>query len=214
MAGTKLADLRKDYTLNGLSKQDVLVNPLNQFEKWFEEAQAAGVIEPNAMVISTLGADGYPHGRVVLLKEVDAAGFLFYTNYNSHKGADLKIHPVAALTFWWAELERQVRVTGTVEKVLETESDAYFSIRPRSSQLGAWVSDQSEVIENRAFLAERLAQLEQKFHNQPVPRPPHWGGYRVIPKEIEFWQGRPSRLHDRIRYRIENEEWIIERLSP
>lgn len=214
MAGTKLADLRKDYTLNGLSKQDVLVNPLNQFEKWFEEAQAAGVIEPNAMVISTLGADGYPHGRVVLLKEVDAAGFLFYTNYKSHKGADLKIHPVAALTFWWAELERQVRVTGTVEKVLETESDAYFSIRPRSSQLGAWVSEQSEVIENRAFLAERLAQLEQKFLNKPVPRPPHWGGYRVIPKEIEFWQGRPSRLHDRIRYRIENEEWIIERLSP
>lgn len=214
MAGTKLADLRKDYTLNGLSKQDVLVNPFNQFEKWFEEALTAEVIEPNAMVISTLGDDGYPHGRVVLLKEVDSTGFLFYTNYNSHKGADIKAHPVAALTFWWAELERQVRVTGTVEKVHETESEAYFSIRPRSSQLGAWVSEQSNVIENRSFLAERLAQLEQKFKDQPVPRPPHWGGYRVIPREIEFWQGRPSRLHDRIRYRIENEEWIIERLSP
>jgi pyridoxamine 5'-phosphate oxidase len=214
MAGTKLADLRKDYTLNGLSKQDVLVNPFNQFEKWFEEALTAEVIEPNAMVISTFGDDGYPHGRVVLLKEVDSTGFLFYTNYNSHKGADIKAHPVAALTFWWAELERQVRVTGTVEKVHETESEAYFSIRPRSSQLGAWVSEQSNVIENRSFLVERLAQLEQKFKDQPVPRPPHWGGYRVIPREIEFWQGRPSRLHDRIRYRIENEEWIIERLSP
>lgn len=214
MTGTKLADLRKDYTLNGLSKQDVLANPFKQFEKWFEETQSAEVIEPNAMVLSTLGEDGFPHGRVVLLKEVDSTGFLFYTNYNSHKGADLKAHRVAALTFWWGELERQVRVTGTVEKVRDADSDAYFSIRPRGSQLGAWVSDQSEVIENRAFLADKLVQLEQQFQDQPIPRPPHWGGYRVIPVEIEFWQGRPSRLHDRIRYRLENQEWKIERLSP
>ncbi|WP_428660937.1 pyridoxamine 5'-phosphate oxidase [Runella sp.] len=214
MASTKLANLRKDYTLNGLSKQDVLENPFKQFEKWFEEAQSAEVIEPNGMVVSTLGEDGYPHGRVVLLKEVDSAGFLFYTNYNSHKGADLNIHPVASLTFWWAELERQVRIIGTVEKVTEAESDAYFSIRPRGSQLGAWVSEQSQIIENRAFLSEKLAQIEQKFAEKPVPRPPHWGGYRVIPKEIEFWQGRPSRLHDRIRYRMENDNWKIERLSP
>ncbi|AEI50904.1 pyridoxamine 5'-phosphate oxidase [Runella slithyformis] len=214
MAGTKLADLRKDYTLNGLSKQDVLTNPFKQFEKWFLEAQSAEVIEPNAMVLSTLGEDGYPHGRVVLLKEVDSTGFLFYTNYNSHKGADLKIHPVASLTFWWSALERQVRVTGPVERVQDEESDAYFSIRPRGSQLGAWVSEQSEVIENRSFLTERLAHLEQRFQDQPIPRPPHWGGYRVTPIEIEFWQGRPSRLHDRIRYRLEKTEWKIERLSP
>ncbi len=214
MVSTKLADLRKDYTLNGLSEQDVLSNPFNQFAKWFEEARSAEVIEPNAMVVSTLGADGYPNGRVVLLKEVDSTGFLFYTNYNSHKGADLKNHPAASLTFWWAELERQVRIKGKVEKVSNAESDAYFSIRPRGSQLGAWVSAQSEVIANREVLTERLAHLEQNYFNQTVPRPPHWGGYRVIPHEIEFWQGRPSRLHDRIRYRTDNDLWLIERLSP
>jgi len=215
MAGKKLADLRKDYSLNGLTEEDVLSNPFNQFEKWFEEAQLAQVIEPNAMILSTLGGDGYPHSRVVLLKEVDSTGFVFYTNYNSHKGIDLTMHPVAALTFWWAELERQVRLFGDVQKISNAESDAYFSIRPRNSQLGAWVSEQSEVIENRDVLTKKLSLLEQKYLEQVVPRPLHWGGYRIIPKEIEFWQGRPSRLHDRIRYRINTDNaWKIERLSP
>jgi pyridoxamine 5'-phosphate oxidase len=210
----KIAHLRKDYTLNGLQKEDVSKNPINQFRKWFEESLSAEVIEPNAMFLSTISQDGYPQGRIVLLKDVDDNGFTFYTNYNSHKGADLAIHPLAALTFWWAELERQVRILGKVEKVSESESDAYFSVRPRGSQLGAWVSSQSEVIENREVLTDKLDKFEAQFANQPVPRPPHWGGYRVIPHEIEFWQGRPSRLHDRIRYQYQNNEWKIERLSP
>jgi pyridoxamine 5'-phosphate oxidase len=211
---SKIAHLRKDYTLNGLDLQDILQSPIEQFKKWFGESLSAEVIEPNAMFLSTVSPEGYPQGRIVLLKDVDDSGFTFYTNYNSHKGADLAAHPVAALTFWWAELERQVRIIGKVEKVSEAESDAYFSIRPRGSQLGAWVSSQSNVIENREVLTDKLAKFEKQFDNQPVPRPPHWGGYRVIPHEIEFWQGRPSRLHDRIRYQYQTDEWKIERLSP
>jgi pyridoxamine 5'-phosphate oxidase len=211
---SKIAHLRKDYTLNGLDQQDILQSPIKQFKKWFGESLSAQVIEPNAMFLSTISQEGYPQGRIVLLKELDDHGFTFYTNYNSHKGADLSVHPLAALTFWWAELERQVRIVGKVEKVSEAESDAYFSIRPRGSQLGAWVSSQSNVIENREVLTDKLAKFEKQFGDQLVPRPPHWGGYRVIPQEIEFWQGRPSRLHDRIRYQYQNNEWKIERLSP
>lgn len=192
--GTKIADLRKDYTLNGLRQQDVLTNPMDQFRKWFNEALITEVIEPNAMTLSTIGQDGFPQGRIVLLKEADNAGFTFYTNYNSHKGADLAKHPFASLTFWWAELERQVRIVGKVEKVSEAEINAYFAIRPRGSQLEVRVSSQSEVIENRGVLAEKLQQLDIQFTNQPIPRPPYWGGYRIIPHEIEFWQGRPSRF--------------------
>lgn len=214
MESSKIAHLRKDYTLNGLDQQDILQSPIDQFKKWFDESLSAEVIEPNGMFLSTISPEGYPQGRIVLLKEVDNNGFTFYTNYNSQKGNDLAAHPFASLTFWWAELERQVRIVGKVEKVNEAESDAYFSIRPRGSQLGAWVSTQSEVIENREVLIDKLAKFENKFANQPVPRPPHWGGYRVIPSEIEFWQGRPSRLHDRIRYHYQNNEWKIERLSP
>lgn len=214
MENSKIAHLRKDYTLNGLDQQDILQSPIEQFKKWFGESLSAEVIEPNAMFLSTISQEGYPQGRIVLLKDVDDHGFTFYTNYNSHKGADLSAHPLAALTFWWAELERQVRIVGKVEKVSEDESDAYFSIRPRGSQLGAWVSSQSNVIENREVLTDKLAKFEKQFADQPVPRPPHWGGYRVIPQEIEFWQGRPSRLHDRIRYQYLNNEWKIERLSP
>ncbi len=214
MEKSKIAHLRKDYTLNGLRKQDVLKNPVDQFKRWFSEAVAAEVIEPNAMFLSTISTDGFPKGRIVLLKDVDDNGFTFFTNYNSHKGSDLASHPLAALTFWWAELERQVRIVGKVEKVSEAESEAYFSIRPRGSQLGAWVSEQGDIIENRDVLTDKLTQFENQFANQPVPRPPHWGGYRVIPHEIEFWQGRPSRLHDRIRYQYRDDEWKIERLSP
>lgn len=214
MDSSSIAHLRKDYTLNGLRQGDVLKNPIEQFERWFEEALASEVLEPNGMVLSTIGVDGYPHGRVVLLKDVNQHGFSFYTNYSSHKGEDLSQNPVASLTFWWPELERQVRILGKVEKVSAKESDDYFAIRPRGSQIGAWVSAQSHTISNREVLVEKLATLEAQFANQVVPRPPHWGGYRVKPHQIEFWQGRPSRLHDRICYRIELNDWKIERLSP
>lgn len=214
MPTSKIADLRKDYSLNGFSEQDVLENPIDQFKRWFDEALNAQVIEPNAMHLSTVDSEGQPHGRIVLLKEVDNSSFVFYTNYNSNKSADLEKNPLASLTFWWAELERQVRILGKVEKVSDAESDAYFAIRPRGSQIGAWVSDQSKVIENRDVLNQKLAFYETKFANTAIPRPPHWGGYRLIPSEIEFWQGRPSRLHDRIRYQNYEQNWKFERLSP
>ncbi|AYQ32359.1 pyridoxamine 5'-phosphate oxidase [Runella sp. SP2] len=214
MDNSTIAHLRKDYTLNGLRKEDVLKNPINQFERWFAEALASQVLEPNGMVLSTIGRDGYPQGRVVLLKDVDTRGFSFYTNYLSHKGDDLAQHPVASLTFWWPELERQVRIVGKVEKVEASESDAYFAIRPRGSQIGAWVSAQSQTIADRKVLEEKWAELEAQFADQTVVRPPHWGGYRVLPHQIEFWQGRPSRLHDRLCYTYESNEWKLERLSP
>jgi pyridoxamine 5'-phosphate oxidase len=214
MDSSSIADLRKDYTLNGLRKEDVLKNPIDQFKQWFEEALASEVLEPNGMVLSTIGKDGYPHGRVVLLKDVNSLGFSFYTNYLSHKGEELAQNPVASLTFWWPELERQVRILGKVVKVSESESDTYFGVRPRGSQIGAWVSAQSQIIANREILVEKLATLEAQFADQAVPRPAHWGGYRVLPHQIEFWQGRPSRLHDRLCYTYELNEWKLERLSP
>jgi pyridoxamine 5'-phosphate oxidase len=209
-----IAGLRKEYTLNGLNEEDVLASPTKQFQKWFQEALEADVLEPNGMVLSTIREDGFPAGRVVLLKELDDQGFVFYTNYNSDKGQNLVQHPVASLTFWWGELERQVRIVGKVEKVTAAESDAYFAVRPVGSQIGAWVSNQSEVLANRAILDEKVRFFVEKYTDQVVPRPSHWGGYRVVPHEIEFWQGRPSRLHDRIRYVLQNNEWKIERLSP
>lgn len=214
MDNSTIAHLRKDYTLNGLRKEDVLKNPIDQFKRWFSEALASHVLEANGMVLSTIGRDGYPHGRVVLLKEVDTHGFSFYTNYLSQKGDDLAHHSVASLTFWWPELERQVRIVGKVEKVETTESDTYFATRPRGSQIGAWVSEQSQTIPSRKVLEEKLASLEEQFENQVIARPPHWGGYRVLPHQIEFWQGRPSRLHDRLCYTYESNDWKLERLSP
>ena len=211
---TNIADLRKDYTLNGLDQTDVSPDPIVQFQQWFVAALAAGVHEPNAMHLATINPEGRPEGRIVLVKGVDAAGFSFYTNYNSQKGTSLGANPMASLTFFWPELERQVRIEGWVEKVSETESDTYFNSRPRGSQLGAWVSQQSQVIAGRDVLTSQQEELENRFNGQPIPRPPHWGGFRVIPDKIEFWQGRPSRLHDRIRYRLEAGTWLIERVSP
>lgn len=210
----EIADLRKEYTLNGLDRSDVLADPFAQFRQWFEAALGAGIPEPNAMHLATVGENGRPSGRIVLIKEVDSRGFVFYTNYESDKGHDLAANPVASLTFFYPELERQIRVEGVVEKVTPEESDIYFGSRPRGSQIGAWVSRQSTVIQNRDELTNRQNELETQFEGKPVPRPPHWGGYRVVPDLIEFWQGRPSRLHDRIRYRLVDGAWVIERVSP
>jgi pyridoxamine 5'-phosphate oxidase len=198
-----------------LNEADVDPDPIRQFRRWFEHALAAQVPEPNAMTLATAGPDGRPSARVVLLKGCDEAGFTFFTNYESHKGRELTANPWASLVFFWVELARQVRVEGTAERVLPAESDAYFRSRPLGSQLGAWASHQSEVLAGRAVLEQRLAQLVQQYAGQEVPRPPYWGGFRVQPVEIEFWQGRPNRLHDRLLYRrAVPEGYCIERLSP
>ncbi|MDM9379974.1 pyridoxamine 5'-phosphate oxidase [Chlorogloeopsis sp. ULAP01] len=210
-----LADLRKDYTLQGLSENDIDPNPFIQFQKWFDQALAAQLPEPNAMTVATATPDGKPSARMVLLKDFDERGFVFFTNYNSQKGQELAENPQAALVFWWAELERQIRIAGYVEKASEQESDEYFQSRPFNSRLGAWASHQSQVIASREELEGRLQALQAKYENQDIPRPAYWGGLRVIPTEIEFWQGRPSRLHDRLLYtRLDDDSWKIERLSP
>ncbi len=210
-----IAELRKDYTLNGMGETDIDPNPFVQFQQWFDKAREAQLPEPNAMTLATTTTNGKPSARIVLLKDFDTRGFVFYTNYNSHKGQELAENPQASLVFWWAELERQVRIYGQVEKVSEKESDEYFYSRPLNSRLGAWTSNQSEIICDRNVLEERFTELSNKYKNGDVPRPQHWGGLRVIPTEIEFWQGRSSRLHDRLRYTlINNIDWKIERLSP
>lgn len=210
-----VADLRKDYQLQGLSETDSDRNPFKQFQVWFDQALAAQLPEPNAMTVATVTKSGNPRARVVLLKNFDERGFVFYTNYHSHKGQELADNPQAAIAFWWAELERQVRIEGRVLKVSDRESDEYFHSRPFNSRLGAWASEQSQVIESREVLEQRLQDLKTKYENQDIPRPPHWGGFRVIPTAIEFWQGRPSRLHDRLLYSLlDDGSWQIERLSP
>lgn len=200
--------------MSSLKEADVDPDPIRQFERWFAEALAAQVLEPNAMTLSTASRDGVPSGRIVLLKGVDARGFAFYTDYRSRKSAELAENPLAALTFLWKEIERQVRITGSVSRVSAEESESYFRSRPVGSRIGAWASHQSSVIPNRADLEERVRTVSERFSKSDVPLPSHWGGFRVLPDEIEFWQGRPDRLHDRIRYRREETAWVIERLSP
>jgi pyridoxamine 5'-phosphate oxidase len=209
-----LADLRKDYSLAGLDEKNLARDPFRQFEKWFQEVSAGGIAEPNAMVLSTAGRDG-PSSRVVLLKGLDGRGFVFFTNYESRKGRELEVNPRASLLFPWLPLERQVVAEGPVAKIPREESEAYFQSRPHASQIAAWASQQSRIITSRSVLDESVKQLEKKYAGQPVPLPPFWGGYRLAPEMVEFWQGRRSRLHDRLRYRRGKDgDWTIERLSP
>jgi pyridoxamine 5'-phosphate oxidase len=210
-----LADLRKDYSLSGLLEKDLARDPFRQFDQWFQEAEAAKLVEPNAMTLATATRDGRPSARTVLLKGVDGRGFVFYTNYESRKGRELSENPRASLLLPWIALERQVIIEGTLAKLSREESAAYFHSRPRASQLGAWVSQQSSIITGRSVLEDAMKALEKKHAGAEIPLPPAWGGYRLTPESVEFWQGRRSRLHDRLRYRREaGGAWIVERLAP
>lgn len=210
-----ISDLRQDYTKSELTESNILPNPIDQFLNWFEAARHSGVLEPNAMTLSTIDENGHPKSRIVLLKEVENGTFVFYTNYESAKGNHIKNNPVVSITFWWDKMERQVNISGSIEKVDREQAEKYFHSRPVGSQIGAWVSHQSSIVPNREFLENKLADLTKEFEGKIVPLPDYWGGYRISPTSIEFWQGRPNRLHDRIRYtKMKGGEWKIERLSP
>ncbi|MBI2318060.1 MAG: pyridoxamine 5'-phosphate oxidase [Betaproteobacteria bacterium] len=208
-----IAEMRQEYMRAGFDEAQAARDPLRQFERWFQDAVASGLPLPNAMTLATADASGRPTTRAVLLKGFDAGGFVFFTNYQSRKGRELSANPFASLLFTWEELERQIRIDGRAERISDAESDAYFAARPLGSRISAWASPQSDVVATRAELEARYAAAEKRFGAR-VPRPPHWGGYRVIPDQIEFWQGRANRLHDRILYRREGDAWKIERLAP
>lgn len=209
----RLQDLRKSYERAELDESQATSAPLALFQRWFAAAEKAKVPEPNAMTLATASAEGRPSTRVVLIKDVDEAGVVFYTNYDSRKGHELAVNPYGALQFHWVELEQVVRIEGRIEKVSPEQSDAYFAVRPLDSRLGAWASPQSQVIANRGVLLKNVAEVTTRFGLNP-PRPEHWGGYRLVPDRWEFWQGRKSRLHDRIAYRLVDGEWVRERLAP
>lgn len=211
-----LADMRRDYTRDGLNEAQAPLEPFFLFRRWFDDAVKTEQlpVEPNAMTLATVDKEGRPHCRVLLLKGLDERGFTFFSNYDSAKGQQLAERPFAAMTFFWPSLERQVRIEGRVERVSEAESDGYYQVRPLGSRIGAWASPQSKVIRDRAELEGLLAETERRFQNQVPHCPPHWGGYRLLPERIEFWQGRASRLHDRLNYRQQGDAWLRERLAP
>jgi pyridoxamine 5'-phosphate oxidase len=210
-----LADLRRDYSGAELDERSVDKDPLKQFLRWIEEAAKGEVLEPNAMTLATCGKDGLPSARVVLLKDADERGFVFYTDTRSRKGQELAENPVAALVFWWGVLERQVRITGNVGRIDEAEAESYYRSRPEGSRISAWASHQSHVVPDRATLDAQWAEAARRFASGEIPKPPYWAGYRVTPTQYEFWQGRPNRLHDRLRFRRGDDGgWVIERLSP
>ncbi len=213
-ASLNLSDLRKVYQKQSLLEETVDNNPLDQFKVWWDEVIKSGIDEPNAMNLSTCSTDGKPSSRIVLLKEVNEKGFIFFTNYDSRKGKEMRQNNFVSILFFWKELERQVRIEGKVEQIPAAKSDEYFASRPRESQVGAWSSPQSEVIESRSVLEKNEKQYADRFQDQNIERPKHWGGYLVIPHQIEFWQGRPGRLHDRLRYSLREKQWVIERLAP
>jgi pyridoxamine 5'-phosphate oxidase len=210
-----ISEIRRQHAERGFTESRANADPFRQFDAWFDDVFKANVPDANAMTLATVGPDGRPAARVVLLKGFNSDGFVFYTNYESRKGRELAENPHAAACFWWSQLDRQVRIEGTVEKLSADESDAYFAIRPRESQLASWASQQSQTLQNRAELIRRYRELTAQYKSRPVPRPPHWGGFRLRPRTIEFWQGRRQRLHDRLRYRRDADgTWLLERLAP